>query len=66
MFEKKANSLGIYASVSEEDNGFKYKADLDLTTYMVPDTVNDYNYYKKNTKANVIKYALIGKGYDCK
>lgn len=66
LFEKKANLLGIYASVSEEDNGFKYEADLDLTTYMVPDTVNDYNYYKKNTKANVIKYALIGKGYDCK
>lgn len=63
----KANSLGTeIASVEEVGNGYKYKADIDLSgDYKIPSSVKDYDYYPANTLAKKIKYAQKGKGYDC-
>ena len=64
---QKASSLGTeIASVEEVDNGYKYKATIDLSgDYKIPTSVKDYDYYPANTLAKKIKYAQKGKGYDC-
>ena len=37
-----------------------------LLAYVLPNDLGDPNYYKLDTKAKVISYAMIGKGFDCK
>lgn len=67
-FDTKKSNLGDIASVEENDTGFVFKAtiDLEVPDYVVPESVLDYNYYKKDSLAKEINYALKGKGYDCK
>ncbi len=66
-YTEKANTLGSsYASINEEEEGFTYRANIDLAGYSYPSTFKDNNYYKENTLAKVIVYAQKGKGFDCK
>lgn len=68
-YTKEASLLGNdIASVSENDNGFTYTADILLTkeNYVIPSTLKDYNYYSLETPAKIIRYAQNGKGYVCK
>ncbi len=68
-YTKEASTLGAdIASVSENDDGFTYTADILLTkeNYVIPSTLKDYNYYSLETPAKIIKYTQNGKGYVCK
>ena len=56
------NNNGL-STLEENNNGFVFKTDIDLSTY----TKNiDYNYYSYNTKSNKINFDMEAKGYDCK
>lgn len=66
IYDEKASSLGRVASNEEDDNGFTFKAVMNLERFTIPTSVKDYSYYNLNTQAKVISYAQTGKGYDCK
>lgn len=65
-YKEKANALGTIASVSENSVGFSFKAIIDLNTYHVPASVVDFNYFKLNSEAKIVKYNIEGKGFECK
>ena len=67
-YKDKAAVLTPFATVEEVDDGFVFNANVDLETpgYVLPDGIKDYNYYKLDTKVELIHYAMVGKGFDCK
>lgn len=65
-YSDKATLLGNNAKVVEEEEGFTYRANINLAGYTYPNGFKDNNYYKENTLAKVIVYAQKGKGFDCK
>ena len=66
-YRKKVNALKDISSVEEGQDGFIYKANIDLEApgFIIPSSVKDPNYYKMDSKADVVHYAMIGKGFDC-
>ncbi|MDE6142384.1 MAG: hypothetical protein K2G03_07245, partial [Bacilli bacterium] len=68
QYDAKAQALGVLASVQETENGFTFKANINLEdpAFKMPNTVKDYNYYAMDTEAKIVSYSQIGKGYDCK
>lgn len=68
QYDAKAQALGVIASVTENESGFVFKANINLEdpAFKMPSTVKDYNYYAMDTEAKVVAYSQIGKGYDCK
>ena len=68
LYDSKAQALGDIASVTEVENGFTFRANINLEdpAFKMPSAVNDYNYYAMDTEAKVVSYSQIGKGYDCK
>lgn len=67
-YRVKATKLTPFATVEEVEDGFVFNATVNLETagYVLPSDLGDPNYYKLDTKAKVISYAMIGKGFDCK
>jgi len=67
-YQTKVALFGSLASTEENDNGFTYKAVIDLTVdgYTLPEGLEDNKYYPLDSRAKIIKYALIGQGYACK
>lgn len=47
----------------ENDNGFSYQAQLDLSRI---NEFNDSNYFTYETNVKIVKYDQEGKGFDCK
>lgn len=66
-YRKKAGLLPGLAMVEEVEDGFVYQASVDLEApgFVLPTGLGDSNYYKLDTKAQLIRYAMIGKGFDC-
>ena len=65
---KKKDKLGIsVATVEENENGYIFRANIDLASgYVVSKEVVDYNYYPIETRVEKIAYAQKGKGFDCR
>ena len=65
---EKAEAFGPeLAKVEEVEDGYKFNAVLVLNEdYKYPSSIVDYDYYPSNTQAKKIKYAEMGKGYDCR
>ena len=57
------NRSGNTSSLVEDNYGFTFNIDVDLTTY---DKKINNNYYSYNTNSNKIKFDMDAKGYDCK
>ena len=68
-YREKAALFAPNSSVEEfpDPNRFEYKASVDLEApgFVLPDKLNDSNYYKLDTEAKVIRYGMIGKGFVC-
>ena len=65
-YRDKSKLLGNGTSVTEEEEGFTYLANINLKDFKYPEEFDDKNYYEENTLSKVIVYSQIGKGYDCK
>ena len=65
-YRDKSKLLGNGTSVTEEEEGFTYLANINLKGFKYPEEFDDKNYYEENTLSKVIVYSQIGKGYDCK
>ena len=72
-YTDKKDAFGDLATVGETDKGFEYTCDIDLEAdgFSYPSSYVDYEYYSSNMNdsskdVDVIHYAMIGKGYDCK
>ena len=61
--QKQITTSGDTSSITENQTGFTFTADVNLNnqTNLVFD-----NYYKFNTKSNKVNFDMIAKGYDCK
>lgn len=61
--QKQITTNGNTSSITENQTGFTFTADVNLNnqTNLVFD-----NYYKFNTKSNKVNFDMIAKGYDCK
>lgn len=61
--QKQITTSGDTSSITENQTGFTFTADINLNnqTNLVFD-----NYYKFNTKSNKVNFDMIAKGYDCK
>ena len=61
--QKQITTSGNTSSITENQTGFTFTADINLNnqTNLVFD-----NYYKFNTKSNKVNFDMIAKGYDCK
>lgn len=65
-YENKYKELSTVSSFVENEEGFKFNANLDLQNYRVPESVDDDNYFEFETLAKKIKFTLESKGFDCK
>lgn len=65
-YDEKATSFGVNATVEEDFDGFVFNMDINLETNKIPTNVIDYNYFALDTEAKVIRFTLMGKGFDCK
>lgn len=66
-YRAKATKLGAVANVEEVTDGFLFTSDVNLEApgFVIPTDLGDYNYYKLDTEAKIVHYAMVGKGYDC-
>lgn len=65
-YEEKCGKVGINAATVEEgQDGFAYRANMDLNNINIS-VIKDDNYFEKNTDAKVVDFVLESKGFDCK
>ena len=57
------NNSNNTSTITENNNGFIFTTDIDLTTY---NKLINNNYYSYNTSSKKIKFEMEAKGYDCK
>jgi len=60
------NLFGATSSITENNEGFVMKTNIDLKTYQNNKTNLKNYYYSLDTKAKVIHFEMNTKGYDCK
>ena len=57
------NASNNIATIKEDNNGFLFTTDIDLSTYK---KIINNNYYSYKENVNKIKFDMDAKGYDCK
>lgn len=64
-YKSLVSKLGKSASLEETSDGILFKANVDLESVTIPESIVDYNYFKVSTNVNKIYYSMTGKGFDC-
>ncbi len=65
VYDDKALYFGSNAYVEEDMEGFNFNMDINLEVSSIPSKVIDYNYFALDTEAKVIRFTLMGKGFEC-